>query len=64
MPADFLSHPVGMLQGMQNVRMNNVRTEETIEAMLEAAGFDFAVVSRCPEPSCDLCEQAELSAAA
>lgn len=53
-----------MLRSMKNVTVKNVQREETIEDLLEAAGFDFAVVDRCPEPDCHLCSQTNLAAAA
>jgi hypothetical protein len=49
---------------MKNVTVKNVQREETIEDLLEAAGFDFAIVQRCPETGCHLCSQTDLAAAA
>ncbi|MCP3997154.1 MAG: hypothetical protein GY722_19160 [bacterium] len=49
---------------MKNVTKKNLQKEETIESLLEAAGFDFTVVERCPELGCELCTSSELPAAA
>jgi len=35
-----------------------------VEGLLEAAGIDFTIVDRCPDPACAVCVQKELSAAA
>ena len=59
-----MSHPVCMLRSMTNVTVKTVQREETIEDLLEAAGFDFAVVERCPEPDCHLCSETDLATAA
>jgi len=41
-----------------------MKTEQSIEELLEAAGFDFAVVERCPDPDCELCASPEFPIAA
>lgn len=53
-----------MLRSMKNVTTNNMQTDETVEELLVAAGFDFTVVERCPEPNCHLCNHADLPVAA
>ncbi|MDJ0496211.1 MAG: hypothetical protein QNJ89_00170 [Acidimicrobiia bacterium] len=35
-----------------------------IERLLAAAGFDFAVVQRCPLVGCEICDADEVPAAA
>lgn len=35
-----------------------------IEQLLVAAGFDFAVVERCPVAGCEICDAAEVPFAA
>lgn len=50
--------------------MNTTQTENTVigttvlENLLAAAGFDFSVVDRCPDPGCEICTDGELAAAA
>lgn len=43
--------------------MKNVK-EQNLEELLEAAGFTFTAVDRCPEPACEACVGQDLSAAA
>jgi hypothetical protein len=43
--------------------MKNVTTQ-SIEDLLQDAGFDFAVIDRCPDSSCELCSNDEMSVAA
>ncbi len=43
--------------------MKNVKTE-SLEELLEAAGFQFEVVDRCPHPRCEVCRPTEVSKAA
>jgi len=45
--------------------MNTTQSENTtIEDLLAAAGFDFALVERCPDPLCATCADGELAVAA
>jgi hypothetical protein len=39
-------------------------SDSDVEQLLAAAGFDFTVVSRCPDPACPICAARDLSAAA
>jgi hypothetical protein len=41
-----------------------MKNEPNLEELLETAGFDFTVVDRCPDPSCEACAGTELPAAA
>jgi len=41
-----------------------MKTEHNLEELLEAAGFDFVVVERCPDPDCELCASPDLPVAA
>lgn len=37
---------------------------ETIEQLLAEAGIDYAIVDRCPHPTCEVCTGHEVPAAA
>ncbi|MDJ0952930.1 MAG: hypothetical protein QNJ81_04565 [Acidimicrobiia bacterium] len=41
-----------------------MKNEQSIEELLEAAGFEFSVVERCPDPACEVCGSRDLPAAA
>jgi hypothetical protein len=43
--------------------MKNVK-EQSLEELLDAAGFDFTVVDGCPDPTCEVCAGHGLSVAA
>jgi len=38
--------------------------QKSIEQLLEAAGFSFTVVDRCPDPTCVVCRSNEIGKAA
>jgi len=45
--------------------MNTTQSDNTtIEDLLAAAGFAFAVIERCPDPLCATCTDDELAVAA
>lgn len=56
----FLVTPSRYVAGMNTSQIENT----SIEELLEAAGFDFAFVERCPHPLCEVCTGTALPAAA
>ncbi|MDX2343232.1 MAG: hypothetical protein QNL12_05635 [Acidimicrobiia bacterium] len=45
---------------MKKLQVHSISVEE----LLEAAGFDFTVVEQCPHPTCEVCTDHILAAAA
>ena len=45
--------------------MNKSRAQNiNIEELLDAAGFDYVAVERCPHPACEICTEHAMAAAA
>ncbi len=41
-----------------------MKKEQSLEQLLEEAGFEFTVVDKCPDLLCDVCHSGDLPVAA
>ncbi len=57
----FLSHPADTVRIMET---KSLPSPHDLERLLAAAGIDFTVVMRCPDPACEVCAPAALPSAA
>ena len=62
LPERFSVIPVRYVRAMELI-MSTTNTLD-IEQMLAEAGFDFAVVERCPVAGCEICDADDIKVAA